>query len=113
MPPSRHRRRGKDRLRQSILAPLSVAFLLACVFSVAALRGTGLLFLSGLVSFLGLVGFLLGQWAERRIHRHHGVIQGHAAALIGKWGNLGLFVLALVLFIWELARAILSGRLDL
>lgn len=100
-------------MRQSILAPLSVGALLLCVFLIVGFRSQDLLVLSGGVAVLSLLGYLMGRSADRRIRRHHMVIQGHAAALIGMWGNLGLFALSLSLFFFELARSIIRGDIDL
>jgi hypothetical protein len=110
---SRTSRKGKDRMRHSRMAPLSVGLLLVSVFFIIGMRWIDWLALSGVVFLLSAGGYFLGASAERRIRRHHMVIQGHAAAMIGKWGNLGLLVLSAVYFAFDLARSIISGQIDL
>jgi len=92
---------------------MSVFFLLVSVFVVIGLRYIDLLALTGMVALISLLGYVLGRSADRRIRRHHGVIQGHAAAQIGMWGNLAVFVLSGILFLFELARTIIRGDIDL
>ena len=110
---SRARRRGKDRMRQSFTAPLSVGALLLSVFLVVGFRTQDLLVLTGGVALISMAGYFLGRAADRRIRRHHMVIQGHAAALIGMWGNLALLALSVALFLFELARSVIRGDIDL
>lgn len=100
-------------MRQSKLAPLSVGLLLVSIFFILGFRWIDQLLLAAGVVVLSLLGFVFGRRAERHIRRHHMVIQGYAAAQIGRWGNLGLFVLSGIYFIFELARSIIRGDIDL
>ena len=99
-------------MRNSKLAPLSVAMLLIAVFYVIAFRFLDPLALGAGVVIISLTGFLLGRAADRGIRRHHMVIQGHAAAQIGRWGNLALLALSSMFFIFELARSIVRGDIE-
>lgn len=98
-------------MRHSKLAPVSVFLLLCSVFVVVGFRYQDLLVVSGGVSLLALLGYYTGNKAEKRIRRHHMVIQGHAAALIGKWGNLVVFVLGFIVFLYELLRSVIRGEI--
>jgi len=115
MPPSRssnHRSKkehDRDRMRQSKTAPISVFCLLLSVFLIAWLRQTDVLVLSFIVSISSLAGWMIGRVGLRRIRRHHGVIQGEGAAMVGFYGNMILFALSTALLCWELVRSILNG----
>ncbi len=107
----RRRPRNRERLKTSKLGVLSLLFVLLNVLVWISLRFRWIVLTSGLSAICGLVGFLLALVALKHIHRRQGRLQGEGAALIGKWGNLGLLILSGLLFVYSFTIAIMRGQI--
>lgn len=100
-------------MKKSKLAPTSVFVLLLNIFTILLLLREDPLIITTAAFLLSGFGYSLGRTAQRRINRHHGVIQGHAAAVVGTYGNLVVVILAAILFVFELIRAIFYGDIEI
>lgn len=109
----RNRGNGKDRVRRSLSALLSVFFLLVNFLVVFLLLREDPLILAVAVFIGSGVGYTFGRKAQRAISRTHGVVQGHAAAEVGTYGNLLILILSGTFFIFEFSRALLYGEINL
>lgn len=96
---------------ESVLAKLSVIFLLSNGFIWAGLRGLDILVLSLIASFSAGTGLLLSLSAKKALRQKHGRLGGEAFAIVGYWGNLITVILSFMLFSYSLFRAILRGEL--
>lgn len=105
--------KNNDRVKKSKLAPLSVFFLLVNIFAILLLLRADRLITTTAAFLIAGLGYSIGRSAQRRIKRHHGVIQGHAAAEVGTYGNLAIVILAALVFIFELVRAVFYGDIEI
>lgn len=105
-------KRGRDRSRkESRLAQATLVILLLNGFIWAGLRGLDILVLSLVSMLMALTGLLAALAARRAIRRRRGGMEGDSLATIGYWGNLTVFLLTLLLFVYSLAMGILRGEL--
>jgi hypothetical protein len=97
--------------KEPLRAKISLILLLLNGSIWAGLRGLDVIVLTFLSVLVALAGMLLGLAGRRYIRRHRGAIGGDSIALIGYWGNLIVFVLALLMFSYAVAMGILRGEL--
>ena len=81
----------------------SAGVLLLTILVFIALMSIDWTVLSGVIAALSLGGFVLGLFAEKQISRRMGLMQGDGPALVGKWGNLSIFVIIITYFVWSLS----------
>ena len=107
----RRRPRNRERLRTSKVGVTSLIFVLLNILIWISLRFRWVVVTSGLSAICAFFGFILALVALKQIHRRQGRLQGEGAALIGKWGNLGLLVLSGLLFVYSFTIAIIRGQI--
>ena len=104
-----HHRTKAENLRFSYNAGASIGFILLNLFLWAGFRSIEILLMLLVNVLISGIGFLLAWRALKKIRRTHGVIQGEAAARIGYWGNLGIFVATFFFFAFLVAYGVLKG----
>lgn len=97
--------------REPLLARVSLLFLLINIFLWVGFRNVDVLIVSLSSTLIAFIGAIAGYRAQRRIRRYGGRIQGEGMATVGYYANLVLFLLALLLFCYSFAMAVLRGEI--